>query len=834
MSESYAEKLYTSVDAFKSGVQGYQRLHKEVSEDKSLCTKDTSAIERTIISFAEKTNHKEYIASLKEYLKKLSTVINNFAPVLKKFKDHLQGVEKVLKHRDTLEAFLKAYNNRNPTKKADNKSETALSVTKHLREAHGLALKKEMLEAVQAYAEDRKEDWVRLWGSSNSVTEDSVAGRFTAFINTNKSLKGLNSFEKYEDEVNKPLEDTFTQIEGIIKTVRNKIDEKLQNVPDTYKATEGGKAKKIDPSEAGSLRTYMEWYNAPNALPEDLRIDEKTASMMDVLRTGYLYKSHDDPLRGFTKFLQDSQGEFLDFLRRSAGDEKNIPSQSLNAIISDITKLTNFVNSVPFEDIDTSESEKKAAFSLLSNLVSSTERLRDRQASHIQSLGKVPKGAEPSRDTKEASSSGKTSPSSSSGIAGQIKSSLGFSNSRDKPSDERRNLDAMMANDAPQILSREVSGDALKMYSDQLTRFLNRLKEANPLLRIESSVLKDTDDNLKKANDDIQRMREQPQPSSDDAKSTAGPGETQFRIEQVGKRKKELMMGMLNVIKSQIDDYEKIHEDFALKQHRDGLRYMLYWRDIQVDENARKMISEYFDQIKKIIQLIDEQTQKARVEYTSALQGSPEKFENLAKWSSGVPADDYDAVLSKINSVNDHMEDMRSDVMQLYEGDGQPVSNAVLAAPFLIMYFIKLLRILFVWASLHFAEHVFQLWYARTVYGKNEDPPSPVTMIGIFLLIDMTMNLSLMAILFVVMKMFDTSSGRFPINASFLKAYAVDYLCVTAALFVITAVIAQVVQTKKYFRYRYEGDRGIRALQTISFYVAVVLLLIPFFRMVHF
>jgi len=141
--------------------------------------------------------------------------------------------------------------------------------------------------------------------------------------------------------------------------------------------------------------------------------------------------------------------------------------------------------------------------------------------------------------------------------------------------------------------------------------------------------------------------------------------------------------------------------------------------------------------------------------------------------------------------------------------------------------------VLFAWAALHFSEHLFQLWYAQAVYGRNSDPPDPLVMIGLFLGIDMAMNVALMATLFLLRSLFATEGGNFPVDDTFLKAYVVDYLCVTLAVFVIAAVLAQVIKTKKYFRYRYEGDRGIRALQTMTFYVVIIMLLLPFFRLVQ-
>jgi hypothetical protein len=52
-------------------------------------------------------------------------------------------------------------------------------------------------------------------------------------------------------------------------------------------------------------------------------------------------------------------------------------------------------------------------------------------------------------------------------------------------------------------------------------------------------------------------------------------------------------------------------------------------------------------------------------------------------------------------------------------------------------------------------------------------------------------------------------------------------------VFAVAVIIGQVIKRKKYFRYKYEGDRGIRAMQQMVMYVYNVLLFVPFFRLAN-
>ena len=69
------------------------------------------------------------------------------------------------------------------------------------------------------------------------------------------------------------------------------------------------------------------------------------------------------------------------------------------------------------------------------------------------------------------------------------------------------------------------------------------------------------------------------------------------------------------------------------------------------------------------------------------------------------------------------------------------------------------------------------------------------------------------------------------VDAIVLRLWAVDWAFVTAAVAAISLVVAQVVYSKRYFRYKYEGERGIRAMQEMVFCVYCVLIPVPFFRL---
>jgi uncharacterized protein YbjT (DUF2867 family) len=89
------------------------------------------------------------------------------------------------------------------------------------------------------------------------------------------------------------------------------------------------------------------------------------------------------------------------------------------------------------------------------------------------------------------------------------------------------------------------------------------------------------------------------------------------------------------------------------------------------------------------------------------------------------------------------------------------------------------------------------------------------------------------ALLYLCKRTFKTGSNSFPVDDAFLRMWAIDAAAVAVSVAVLAFLVAEVVQSKKYFRYKYEGERGIRAVRDMSFYIYCVLLPVPFHRLVR-
>lgn len=148
------------------------------------------------------------------------------------------------------------------------------------------------------------------------------------------------------------------------------------------------------------------------------------------------------------------------------------------------------------------------------------------------------------------------------------------------------------------------------------------------------------------------------------------------------------------------------------------------------------------------------------------------------------------------------------------------------------MYLMKFMRFSFVLLSLYLAEKIFYQWYVRKVYSNNEDPPDLLAFVGIFLILDLTFNIMIFVILFVIKILFESNDSFFVIDSYFLKKYVADVGISMLVIFAFCAILASIIQKKKYFRYKLEGPRAMGALKEMMTGVVGLLLIVPYFLVV--
>jgi uncharacterized membrane protein len=142
-----------------------------------------------------------------------------------------------------------------------------------------------------------------------------------------------------------------------------------------------------------------------------------------------------------------------------------------------------------------------------------------------------------------------------------------------------------------------------------------------------------------------------------------------------------------------------------------------------------------------------------------------------------------------------------------------------------------LVRFGFLVLALSIAQRSFQAAYNERVYNQNAAPPHPALMIAIFLAVEMSFAVVVMIMLAFLKYLFYHGAGTFFIDKYVMSRWMLDYIVSTLVISVLAFITSDVIRKRKYFRYRYEGERGIRSLASIVRWTSGVVLLLPFYRM---
>lgn len=150
---------------------------------------------------------------------------------------------------------------------------------------------------------------------------------------------------------------------------------------------------------------------------------------------------------------------------------------------------------------------------------------------------------------------------------------------------------------------------------------------------------------------------------------------------------------------------------------------------------------------------------------------------------------------------------------------------------FFLLYVIKGLRILFSYIALFLATRVFSPMYESAVYDSKQNPPSLWKYMLIYVGFDLSFNAFLIVLLYILKLLFKTDDNSFIVDKYLFSKYMVDYVVSVSVIVLIGVLMSRVITNKKFFKYKYEGVRAIRAFENMMFNSAIVLHLFPFFLM---
>ena len=138
---------------------------------------------------------------------------------------------------------------------------------------------------------------------------------------------------------------------------------------------------------------------------------------------------------------------------------------------------------------------------------------------------------------------------------------------------------------------------------------------------------------------------------------------------------------------------------------------------------------------------------------------------------------------------------------------------------------IKLLRLFSSYFSIYLASNYMSQIYTEAVLVNDEDPPKLMNLVITFLMIDVVINAIIIFVLILLQKEMNINADEFTIAVF-------DYFMTIISFLVLLYFVASTMYNKKYFLYKDDGLRAIRALSSIMYRFALVINIIPYGLMI--
>lgn len=324
------------------------------------------------------------------------------------------------------------------------------------------------------------------------------------------------------------------------------------------------------------------------------------------------------------------------------------------------------------------------------------------------------------------------------------------------------------------------------------------------------------------------------------ATGATSAGELALRLRQLALSKVAAVKSFVRGVKSSVAMYASMHLRFVSERHGEATRYMRYWDDLVsttkgdaarlealgVDDACKTAIEDH----KKALAALSETARTTLGE----VRGKVLAAHRDSLGSSGHPRldDDQQAEVDRaIDALSAWVLDRAERIEDTYLRGAPTMLESVLEPMTLMLYGLKAVRLMCAAAALNVACGTFENLYFRRVYTLDAPPPNPAILVALALGLDAALSAIVLLVLYTTMRVFKTADNDFPIDPELLWTWLHDYVAATLAVGALSLIVCEVVRSKKYFRYKYVGDRGIRAMREMMWYVYCVLLPIPFYRL---
>jgi hypothetical protein len=147
-----------------------------------------------------------------------------------------------------------------------------------------------------------------------------------------------------------------------------------------------------------------------------------------------------------------------------------------------------------------------------------------------------------------------------------------------------------------------------------------------------------------------------------------------------------------------------------------------------------------------------------------------------------------------------------------------------------LMYVLKGVRLMFQIGALFVAQKVFSENYVKAIFADGDkDPPHLSRMLYLFMSMDATLQLFVLAILVLLSYISKRPDNTYIIDDEFIVTFLMEYFITTVSISALGLVFARIMRKKRYFDYQTQGITVSRAFRDIMVGTCAVMFGIPFF-----
>ena len=309
------------------------------------------------------------------------------------------------------------------------------------------------------------------------------------------------------------------------------------------------------------------------------------------------------------------------------------------------------------------------------------------------------------------------------------------------------------------------------------------------------------------------------------------------------KKTKRCAVKILKETKKVAKQYFQYHFDLLMKKIKSKIKYINKWMkrgDAQITYKRYEVLFKRYEALMGPLDIVapegvSKDTKGGASE--SLMDQSFEFYKTLltslqTNWVkvplSTLDQSDKEELTEEKTNTQNYIQKLLNNLSSFYNND-IGIMDIIMDSQFITMYILKLITFVFFYAAFYLAEKLFSEMYMKAVYADGGDPPNLALLIFMTFGLHFAFVLFLLTILMLFYFLFKNNQNNFVISKELIVSYLVDYGLCMLTILLISCIITITVQNKRYFKYKTEGLRAVRATRDIMSKIVFVIFAVPFF-----